>query len=133
MTVKQLLCVAVSVSILLAGCGSPQKQIVGTWTFSELEFSGRLADSYPVRRMVEQGAEFLKGDTLTFNDDGTFVRTTSDGSNAGTYTLTERRVQLQHDGWGDMGRYAATLSEDGETLHVEMPTSPDVQVVYLKK
>lgn len=133
MSLRILLLIALLASVLLVGCSNPQKQIVGTWTFSDLEFGDDMANN-PMGRGIMAGAiESARGTTMTFNDDGTFNGQAGAVTSSGTYTLTERNIQINYDNLGDLGRFRGTLSDDGKTLSVEIPNMPGTNIVYVKQ
>lgn len=133
MSIKPILLVAVLASLLFMGCGNPQKQIVGTWAFTEFEFGGDLANDPVTRAMVTNATEGMRGSTMEFKEDGTFAGKSMITSTSGAYTLTERRIQIAYDGLGDIGRFTGTLSDDGRTLLVDFPTLPGTKLVYHKQ
>lgn len=115
----------------LVGCSSPNKQILGTWEFVELDMDQTSNDAI-TRALLSTMTAPMQGTTMTFNDDATFSGQATMVETEGTYELDGRDVRIQYGGTVN-ARFNGRLSDDGKSLYFVIPELGDARAVYTKR
>ena len=132
---KSSFAIAVVLSLILIGCSSASKQLVGTW-------KGEIAPVPGQKNSLEDAFKgllnaFVGPMTIEFNQDGKYKVSLSLGSETGTYSVSGDEVTFKPDtedpnAKNHMKLGVMVLSPDGKTLHSKKEFKSD-SVIELKK
>jgi len=123
---KVSLLAALSVLLVVAGCGGGAKQVVGTWKGKmKASSNSKLGDLFA--GMVSA----IVGDvTIEFNDKGHYKVSLGPGSKEGSYSVSGNEVVLTPDDSKDKPR---TFVLDGSTLTEKKEFASDADFVLTKE